>query len=444
MILNRNRVARTDLREVAIRCVESAIDAAHPDAVIEETVAVSDNRLRIDDTKYDLDAFDDVYVVGGGNVAGHVAAALEAKLGSRITDGVVVTDDPVSTDTVDIVEGDYPVPSERCMAGTRRVLDLASTATETDLLVTVLSGGGSPLLSAPVADISLSDLQVLTERLFASGGSDMDINVVRKHLSEVKGGKLARAAMPAQVVTMVFSDVVENDAAAVASGPTLPDESTYADALDILERYDIDPPQRVVNHLERGRSGAIPETPTTGASVFERISCHTIADGTTALAGARKAAREQGFEPVILTSRLRGAAREAAKALVAVGEEITATGEPVEPPAVVLATGQTTAMTAEDDDTGPNQEFALSAAVEFHRSLTSDAALASVGTDGFDGFADTAGAVVDTTTGYPVADAWDALNEHGAPAFLHDRGDCVDISSTGTNVNDIHVLVVDE
>lgn len=445
MIANRDEVARTPFREDALTCVEAGIRAAHPATILEEKLSVDDTLLDVNGTTYDLTTYEDIYVIGGGNVAGHVAAVVENLLTDRITAGVVVTDDPVSTQTIDVVEGDYPLPSERCMAGARQVLDIATDATDDDLVLTALSGGGSPLLSAPVADISLSDLQHITERLFGSGVSDEEINVVRKHLSAIKGGQLARTAAPADVVTLIFSDVVGDTVDAVASGPTLPDESTYSDAVSVLERYDIDTPDRIKQHLERGRNGIIPETPTEGAPAFESVTSHILANNRTALDGAKTAAEAEGYETLVLSSRFRGTARDVAKILVAIGEECSVSGTPVEPPAVLLAGGQTTAQpTPGADGLGPNQEFALSGAIELGTVLSNDVALASVASDGFDGFTATAGAVVDSTTTYPIADAWDALNSYRAAEYLAERGDCVEIDTTGTNVNDIHVLVLGE
>ncbi|QLG63985.1 DUF4147 domain-containing protein [Halorarum salinum] len=444
MFPNRDHIARTPVREVALGCVEAGIRAAHPETVFAERVEVRDDVLYVDGARFDLSAYEDVYVVGGGNVAGHVAAELERLLGDRITAGVVVTDDPVDTDSIDVVEGDYPVPSERCMLGTRRVLQLAEEATADDLVLTALSGGGSPLLSAPVPDISLSDLQTVTEDLFANGVSDKHVNVVRKHLSAVKGGKLARAAAPAAIVTLLFSDVVSQKRTAVASGPTLPDESTYADALEIFDRYGISPPTRVKHHLERGRSGAIPETPTAEADAFDRASCITIADGMTALRGAQAKAESLGFESLILTTRLRGRAQESVKPLVGIGEECYFSGTPVEPPAVLLAAGQTSIPTFGSMKQGPNQEFALSGAVEFHETLGAAAALASVATDGVDGHAECSGAVVDHTSAEPMSDAWDALNTNRISQQLSRNGDRVPSVPTGTNVNDLHVLVIQD
>lgn len=444
MFSNRNAVADSPLREVAMECVLAGIEAAHPKSVVTKQVTVDEGTLRVLDASYELREYKNAYVVGGGNVAGHVAAELERLLGDVIVDGVVVTDDPVEVDRISIIEGDYPVPNERSMSGTRQLLELVSGATEDDLLLGIVSGGGSPLLAAPVPEVSLADIQTVTEELFARGVSDSEVNIVRKHLSAVKGGQLARTAAPATLVTLLFSDIVSQRRAAVASGPTLPDDSTYADAIDVLDRHDITAPQRVRNFLEQGKNGAHPETPPSDVALFERVSCHTIATGLTALEGARERAEAMGFNGHVLTTRFRGEASEIAKAFVAVGEECYFSGVPVKTPAVLIANGQTSIPTFGSTELGQNQVFALSGALEFHNSLGETAALASVGTDGIDGHSEYGGAVVDARTAQDHRAAWDALRTDETSSFLAANGDRLDGTTTGTNVNDIHVLVIKE
>ncbi|NHN49353.1 DUF4147 domain-containing protein [Halostella sp. JP-L12] len=444
MIENRDRLARTPARELAIECVEAGIDAAHPEAVLKDKFSVNENRLQIDGTTYDLHEYGDIILVGGGNVAGHVAARLETLLGDQISEGVVVTDDPVPTQHVEVVEGEYPVPNEQCMAGARRVLQLTEEADREDLVLTVVSGGGSPLLSAPVADVSLTDLQELTRLLFSEGVEVEDINVVRKHLSAIKGGKLSAAAAPANVVSLVFSDVVGNPIGAVASGPTAPDTTTFDDALRVLRQHDVNVPDRVYRHLERGSKGRVEETPKPGETIFDRVSHHVLADGMTALKAARDHAQTRGLNTLLFSSRLRGDAREIAKAHVAAAEECRVSNIPVEPPLALISGGQTTIMTPRRSDIGPNQVFALSSAIEFQQRLKTNVALASVATDGFDGFAEVGGAVVDGETGSEQQEAWDALNANDTFDYLSRRDDLVKLGTTGTNVNDIHILIVDE
>ena len=251
----------TDARDVALACIEAGIEAGHPRTIISDAVALEDETLRVGDATADFCEYDDLVVLGGGNAAAHVAAALEEILGDRIDGGVVVTDDPVETAHVGVREGDHPVPSQRGVAGTRDLLAAADAADEDTLVLAAITGGGSALMPAPAGGVSLADLQATTDALLASGADIGEINAVRKHLSALKGGRLARRVAPATVVAILFSDVVGNDPSVIASGPLTPDETTYADALAVLERYGIDAPETVVDRLERGVAGEIAETP---------------------------------------------------------------------------------------------------------------------------------------------------------------------------------------
>ena len=435
-------LAETSAHETALACIEAGIDAAHPEQVVHDSVSLDGDTLTIQDATYDLTDYDRVLVVGGGKAGGGVTSALEAVLGDRITDGVVVTRDPEETESVDVVVGSHPVPDEAGVEGARRILDLLSDADERTLVLGVVTGGASALLAAPVEGISLTDLQTTTTELLESGAEIDEINAVRKHLSAVKGGQLARAASPATVVGLVLSDVVGNDLSVIASGPTAPDDSTFAEALDVLERYGIDAPESVRERLEAGVAGDVAETPRADDPVFERVTNHVLADGFTALEAARSVARERGYEPCILSSRIRGEAREAAKSHVAIGEEVTATGNPADAPAVILAGGETTVTVRGDGRGGPNQEFALAAALELRGRVST--VVGAVDTDGRDGGVDVAGALVDGETVSDVAAAREALADNDAFPYLDERDAIVRTGPTGTNVNDLRVLVVDE
>jgi hydroxypyruvate reductase len=457
--MNLDAHAPTARHETALACVRAGIEAAHPERVLESAVSIVDadetggtddgegtggERLRVADADYDLAAFDRVLVVGGGKAAAGVAEALERVLGDRIDAGAIVTYDPGTGDRIDHLPGSHPVPSEEGVESTRRVVDLLAGADDRTLVLAVVTGGASALLPAPAEGIALADLQHTTEALLDSGADIGEINAVRKHLSTLKGGGLARAAAPATVVSLVFSDVVGNDLGVIASGPTVPDETTYADALAVLDRYDLTVPESVRERLERGDAGEIAETPKAGDPIFDRVDNHVLADGFTALDAARTAAEERGYDVCILSSRIRGEAREAAKSHVAVGEEALATGNPVSSPAVVLSGGETTVTVRGDGDGGPNLEYALAAALELDR-VAGHAVLASVDTDGKDGGTDVAGAVVDEATLSGREDraaARDALARNDALPALDDRDCLIQTGPTGTNVNDLRVLMV--
>ena len=444
MIKNNEELATTLQREVALQCLEGALDAIHPRTVIPEQLELESGILSIAGEEYDLNNYGDIYVVGGGNVAGHVAVELQGLLGDYLTDGVIVTDVPISTETIEIVEATYPIPNEYGMAGTRQILDIATEAEADDLVLTVISGGGSALLPAPVSDISLGDLQTTTNLLYENGLDMKEANTIRKHISESKGGRLAAAAGPATMVSLVFSDIVGNDIASIASGPTFPDSTTFADAIAIVDRYDIDLPERVRNYLERGYRGTVDETPDESNSVFEDVHHHVLADGFTALSSAKDVAKEQGYAAEILWSHTRGNATEIAKPHIGIAQEVRKSGHPAEHPAVILTGGDMTGSKDRERETGPNQAFALSAALECQKDELRDFALASIATEGLDGLVESgpAGALIDETTAVAENDAWQALEEGRAFSYLQSKNDLIFTGMTGTNVNDIQVLVV--
>ncbi|MDL5361621.1 glycerate kinase [Halalkalicoccus sp. NIPERK01] len=440
MIRERERLEGTPERDLALDCVEAGIRAADPERAIGEVVSLEGDRLSVEDASYDLDEYEEVVVLGGGNAGGRMASAIEGVLGERISRGVVVTDAPEETERIEVLPGDHPVPSERGVDSTRRMLELADEAGEETLAVVLISGGGSALMPAPAEGVSLEALQEVTEALLASGAEIGEINAVRKHCSAFKGGGLARRAAPSTVVSLIVSDVIGNDLSTIASGPTAPDATTFADAREILDRYGIDPPEAIAERLERGANGEYEETPDAEDPVFDRVDNHVIADGFSALEAARDLARERGYEPLILSTSVRGEAREAAKTHVAIAEEVRRTGNPIEPPAVVCSGGETTVTIRGEGTGGPNQEFALSAALELRER--EGIALASVDTDGIDGASDAAGALVDGTTVSDPETARAALAENDAYPCLAERDALIETGATGTNVNDLRVLVV--
>lgn len=475
-VRDRGRLARSPARETALSCFEAAVAAVEPGRVVRGALALEDDRLRVADATYDLAAFDRVLVLGGGKAADGVAGALESLLGDRLAGGAVVTTggggDGSGTGTdggggadgtgeasaarearVERRVGAHPAPDAGGVAGAARVLELARGADAGTLVLAVLTGGASALLPAPAGDLSPDDLRATTEALLAAGVDIEGTNAVRKHLSALKGGRLAAAAAPATVVTLVLSDVVGDDPSVVGSGPTVPDPSTYADARDVLDRVDAEVPGAVRARLERGAAGEEAETPGPEHPAFDRAAVHVLANGWTALDAARTAARERGYATCLLSSRLRGEARTVGPTLAAVAEEVLATGDPVAPPAVVLAGGEATVTVRGDGEGGPNAEVALSAALALDVDADVPAgrlALLAADTDGRDGGSDAAGALVDPGT-VPRGDrraARDALDRNDSLGFLRDR-DCdrdraavVETGETGTNVNDVYVLVV--
>jgi len=460
VVADRDRHASDPARELALDCVTAGIEAAHPAGVVGDALSVEGGRLVVttvdgETASRDLDAYDRVAVVGAGNAAGHFAAALEGLLGDRIDGGAVVTDDPVETERLAVLPGDHPTPSEAGVESARRVRAVAADAGASDLVIGLITGGGSALLAAPAAGVDLDDLREMTDALLASGATIAEINAVRKHLSAVKGGGLARAAAPADALGLAVSDVTGDDPSVIASGPLSPDPTTYADALGVLDRRGVAVPPAVERRLDRGVAGEITETPGRGDPVFDGVGVRIVASARTALNAAREVAAERGYEPLVLSSRVRGEAREAAKTHAAVAEECRAVGDPIEPPAVVLSAGEVTVTLGDDPGRGgPNGEFALSAALELDAAGPDGegVAVASVDTDGIDGSTDAAGALIGDRLVGGNGDRGDgpldreraarALDAHDARGVLDDAGALLRTGPTGTNVNDLRAVVI--
>ncbi|MES3517235.1 MAG: DUF4147 domain-containing protein [Natronomonas sp.] len=435
-------LADSPAHDLALRCVTAGMEAAHPENIVEQTIDVSAGVLEVTDvdgesTAYDLDSFEDVIVGGGGNAAGHLAAAIESALGDHISGGVVVTDDPTETDRIEVLEGDHPIPSDRGAAATERLLETAAAAGPDDLVLAVITGGGSALLPAPAPGIGLEELQETTEALVSSGATIHEINAVRKHLSAIKGGGLAETAAPATVLGVIISDVTGDDLGVIASGPIAPDPTTYDDAVAVLDRYGVAVPSAVEKRL---REAAAPETPTADDPVFDAVEARIVANGSTAIDAAAEVAAEADHEPLVLSSTIRGEAAEAAKTHAAIAEECRRADRPVDPPGVILSGGETTVTLGDDPGVGgPNQEFALSFALECEE----DAVVASVDTDGIDGSTAAAGAILDPTT---VDDGRGsaALASHDVHPLLAELDALIETGPSGTNVNDLRVVVLSE
>ena len=441
MIRNTNAVKSTDHSEIALDCIEAAIEAAAPVNAVRSNVTLRGDVLHVCGADYDLADYDRVVLVGGGKAGGGVTSTLEALLGERLAGGLVVVKHPAKTEVTQTAVGDHPLPSERNTAATAELLDIVDAADKRTLVLFVLTGGASALLTAPAGDLTVSDLRETTGRLLSGGVPTDDLNAIRKHLSTVKGGRVAQRAAPATIVGLLLSDVVGNDPSTIGSGPTVPDDTTFDDALAAFNRHGVDPPEPVRDHLQGGAEGKIAETPFADDAVFECVANYVVGDNTTALAAARSVADNAGYEPLVLTSRLRGEAKEVAKTLVAVGEESVASGCPVEPPAVLLAGGECTVTIAGDSGRGgPNQEFVLSAALELDGSQI----VAAVDTDGEDGSSDAAGAIADASAVDDAEAARAHLANNDAGTYLSSIGATIRTGPTGTNVNDIVIIVVPE
>ena len=330
------------------------------------------------------------------------------------------------------------------MAAAQRMADLAARATADDLVLCLISGGGSALLTLPAQDLSLEDLQRSTDALLRCGASIDEVNTLRKHLSQVKGGQLARLAAPAALLSLVLSDVVGSPLDVIASGPTVPDSSTWRDAWAIVERYGLASalPQAVIARLQAGLAGDEADTPKAGDAAFDRSQTLVIADNGLAAAAARDRAEQLGLNALVLSTFVEGEAREVAKVAVALGREVVVHARPAAPPACLILGGETTVTVRGQGKGGRNQELALAAALLLDRVPEGSRILvAALASDGTDGPTDAAGGLVDSTT---VArgralnlDAVSYLVDNNALPYLQAVGDLLVTGPTRTNVNDL-------
>jgi hydroxypyruvate reductase len=400
------------------------------------------------DRRFDLHACERVLVVGAGKAVAPMAKAIEDLLGDRISAGLVVVKDGhgLPLERIRIQEAGHPVPDERGVAGTLEILNLLEGAGENDVVICLISGGGSALLTAPSDGVRLADKQAATRNLLACGATIHEINTIRKHLSRAKGGQLARAAHPAAVLSLILSDVVGDDLDVIASGPTVPDPSRFQDALEILERYAIwnRTPGPVRERLSRGATGRLAETPKPGDPAFRRSAHVLVGSCLRALAAAAHAAEQLRYQPLILTSRVVGEAREVSKAFVAIGKEILSSGHPLKPPACILMGGETTVTLQGEGRGGRNQEFVLAGAIALDG--TERVVLLAGGTDGTDGPTEAAGAVAD---GFTLARAsalgmrpFAFLKRNDSYHFFKPLDDLILTGPTRTNVMDVYLLLV--
>jgi len=435
VIENRESLARTNDHAAALAAVEAGIEAARPDPALERACSRADGVPSVEGAAYELGEYDDVLLVGGGKAAGELAAGLEDRLGERVDGGSVLATAPAETEGVETVLGTHPLPSERNRAGTERVLAAADRAGPGDLVVVALTGGGSALLTAPAPGVSVSTLRSVTDGLVRAGASIDELNAVRKHLSAIKGGRLAERIAPATALTVAISDVVGNRLGVIASGPTAPDPTTYEDALAALERYSVTAPA-AADVLQAGADGERAETPT---EPVEGVTHRIVADGDTALVAAAGACERAGYPAQTLSARVEGEASEVGRVHGAIARSCARRGRPFEPPVALLSGGETTVTVEGEGTGGPNQEFVLGAAVAL-AGVDAPVAVCAVDTDGRDGPTDAAGGLIDQSVPKGNAEAALAANDTGP--FLAERGGLVRTGRTGTNVNDLRVVIV--
>ena len=433
-------------REDMMTVLAAALKAVDPAQAVRNCVRREGTRLEVGDRTYHLDSYRRILVVGAGKASGPMAQALEEILGDRLNGGVVNVKEgyAVATQRIEMIEAAHPVPDQNGLRGTERILQLASGAGEDDLVFCLISGGGSALMELPAGEITLDDLQQLTDLLLRSGATINEVNTVRKHISQVKGGGLARAAAPATLIALILSDVVGNPLDFIASGPTVPDTTTFQDAWDLLGKFGLQDavPQRVRAQLERGLSESIPETPKEGDPIFARTAGILVGSNEIAARAALDAATKLGYNSLLVTTWVEGEAREVAKVMAGVAKGLIRHHSPLSPPACLIFGGETTVTVRGEGKGGRNQEMAL--AVSLALDGWEDVAVMAVGTDGTDGPTDAAGGIADgavlARARALALDPLTFLTHNDSYNFLQQTNALLVTGPTNTNVNDL-VLV---
>ena len=439
-------------RADAVDIVEDALSAVSADRLIDDAVARSGDIVTIDGRTYDLGAVGEVFVVAAGKGSGALASSLLRRLDGRVTEAIVFEKDASTVDSAlserpsdgfTVLEAGHPIPTNESRTAAARVLTLADRAGTDDLVICCITGGTSALLAAPDG-IGLDSLSTTNEALLGAGAPIEDVNAVRKHLSKIKGGFLAERLAPASVVSLIVVDEVAGE----PWGPTAPDSTTYADALGVLDRYDLRNavPSDVRERIEQGMKSNYPETLDENAIADLPVRNVVLADASSICRPAADAARERGYEPLVLSTRIEGEASEIGLVHAGIATDAIEAGRPIDPPMALITGGETTVTVEGDGRGGPNQETALG----FARGVDgwSGVVGAFVGTDGTDGPTELAGGIATGRTrqraknaGVPVSDA---LDRNDAAATLKALGDAIVTGPTETNLMDLRVVLVGE
>lgn len=435
--------------------LQAALEAVDPGQAVRRTLRRPDNRLQVGETVYDLGCYKRILLLGCGKAAVAMGCAAADVLGDRLTAGALVTKYGHTTGAgalpagVAVYEAGHPVPDQAGVQAAEHIAAFARQATADDLVLCLISGGGSALLTLPAEGLSLADLQATTQALLRCGATIDEINTLRKHLEQLKGGQLARLASPATLVSLVLSDVVGSPLDVIASGPTVPDRSTWADAWAVVVKHDLETalPRAVLGRLAAGAAGKLPDTPQVDDPAFAHSQTLIVADNAVAADAAAAAASAQGLRAAVLSTFVEGEAREVAKVAVGLGREVAMRGRPLAAPACLILGGETTVTLHGDGQGGRNQELALAAALALARVAEGQRiVVAALATDGTDGPTDAAGAVVDSSTvarGEAIGlDAGRHLAANNAFPYLQAVGDLLVTGPTQTNVNDLITVFV--
>jgi len=447
------KLSLDEMKGMAKAIFLKALTAVDPSHILRERIRVEKDRLWIgmekdEDKILDLNTFDKIVLVGTGKASNLMAQVVENIFGDRLTVGVITTKygHLIPLDKTKVIEAGHPIPDQNGYDGAKMIQRLLQESGPKDLVIFLLSGGGSALLPFPAGDIDLKEKQEVTQLLLDCGADIKEINTIRKHISLMKGGWLAKWAYPSTVIGFILSDVVGDPLDVIGSGPTVPDPSTFEEAWRVLKKYDLlnEISPSIQNYLQFGKEGKVEETPKPGEVLFERVHNILIGSNILALREAEREALTLGFNTLILSSSIEGETREAARFHTAIAKEVISSENPIPRPACILSGGETTVTIKGNGLGGRNQEFALAGAIEING--IEKVVLLSGGTDGTDGPTDATGAVADHTTVQRAKsmglDPKTFLESNNAYPFFQKLGDLLITGPTHTNVMDVRILLV--
>jgi hydroxypyruvate reductase len=427
----------------------AALAAADPIGAVSGSIGLEGDALRVGNEVLELGGSGRIVVVGGGKAGSSMSQALEGVLGERISAGLVNVKygygPSERLSRIRIREAGHPVPDREGVEATREMLELVEGLSPQDVVICLISGGGSALMTFPNSGIALEDIQTLTQSLLASGATINEINAVRKHLSQVKGGNLARRANPARVVSLILSDVVGDPLDVIASGPTVPDSATFSEALGVLEKYDLveRSPEPVVRRLREGNEGVHPDTPKEGDPIFQSVHNEIVGSNRLASRAAGARANDLGFNAMVVSTFVEGEAREVGKVAAALAKETAVYDTPLQRPACYVMGGETTVTLRGKGKGGRNQELALAASLALEG--WQDVMIVAAATDGTDGPTDATGAIASGSTAVRARrsglEPWKYLANNDAYYFFERLGELLLSGPTNTNVNDLILIL---
>ena len=436
------------LRRDAHDIFQHGLKAVDPIEAIKSNVKVEDNTLIIGEKEFELSQYKGIYLIGGGKAGASMSLALEELLGDRLKEGIVNVKygHLENLKKTKINEASHPVPDEAGVKGTLEILELAESRDTDDLVICVISGGGSALMPHPSNGITLQEKQQVTKLLLDCGANIKEINTIRKHISKIKGGQLSRVVYPATVITLILSDVIGDDLQSIASGLTSPDETTFEDCIKIFTHYELMEkiPPSVKEHMERGIKKIIEETPKKGDPAFHKTHNFIIGSNILAVKAAKKRAGQLAYNSLILSTFIEGETKDIALMHVAIAKEVLSSKNPAEIPACIISGGETTVTIKGSGKGGRNTEFVLAASLELNN--LKDVVVLSAGTDGTDGPTDAAGAIADNHTVERAKalnlDPQAYLKNNDSYNFFKQLDDLLITGPTNTNVMDLRIILI--